>query len=341
MLDVLMLTGTDLANMEWRFYNCLKMLDLNVRAFKAAKHMKYGNEIETIPMSIRSKVPLIFRCEKLLDLATEAKVLHFTSGTFVDTGIDIQQKKVVFQYGGRPFVGRPAVRNKCTKFINNFVTYTIVHHPYLLNLGAKHDCFIKPPVDTVELQPDFERKNLDKVIIGHFPSNESRKGTAVIRGVLEYLKKTSFENKFDYLIETERVPWADQLLRIKKCDIIIECLTPVVVEDTFGEWSTATLEAASLGKIVITNSFNEDIYEQHYGKSEICIANNEKQLRRMLIRLLKKPVDELQQKKLATREWVVKCHSMEATTKMLWEKVYKNLFPDRRPKLIYGENLDV
>lgn len=337
MPDVLMLTSADLSNMAFRFSECLKMLDLDVRVFKKRSHMDYLNQVETIPMVQTSKIPFIFSCPDLRSLAKQSKVLHFTSGTYVDTGIKIRKKLVVLQYGGRPFVGNPIHRRKGTAFFNKFVTYTIVHHPYLLNQGAKNDCFIKPPVDTEYLQPYYERSDPDKIIIGHFPSNELRKGTPNIRRVLEDLKNTKLGTKFEYLIEGERVSWVEQLERIKKCDVVIECLTPQVGLDVFGEWSTATLESASMGKITVTNSFNENIYEETYGKSEYCIANDPIQLKEVLINLINMSNVDLQEKKIKTREWVVRCHGMEPTAKMLWNKVYQYLFPDRTPKLIYGD----
>jgi len=335
MIDVLMLTAKDLSNMAWRFSNCLKLLDLNVQVFKQNKHMNYGDEVPTLPMKFLKKTPLVFTCFNLRKLARNSKVLHFTSGTFIDTGVNVKNKIVVLQYGGRPFVGFRNKRKACIRFFNTFVNYTIVHHPFMLQHGANNCCFIKPPVETDKLLPVFERQDLKKIIIGHFPSYDVRKGTKVIMKVLENLKASKFGNQFEYIIETERVPWHQQLERIKKCDVIIECLTPVVGDDKFGEWSTATLESAALGKITVTNSFHEDIYEKTYGPSEICIANDPTQLRKVLVQLINMTPEQIQDKKIKTREWVVRCHSMEATAILLWEKVYKHIFPDRRPKLIY------
>lgn len=342
MPDVLMLTAQDLSNIAWRFAQCLRMLDLDVRAFKAGSHMKYGNEIEIVPMTRISKMPYIYSCPSLFHLAKQSKVLHFTSGTFVDTGVTIGQKVVIMQYGGRPFVGRPKGRKIENKFLNKFVNYTIVHHPYLLKTGSKNPCLIKPPVDTEELQPDYQRRDPNKIIIGHFPSDKRPqkhpvKGTALIKRILQELKMTDLKNKFEYIIDVQRLPWEQHLERLKKCDVVIECYTPQVMQDVFGEWSTAALESAALGKITVTNSFNEIIYARTYGPSSLCIANNPKQMRNVLIHLINLSPKELRIYKEKTREWVVRCHSMEATAKLLWETVYKYIFPDRKPKLIFGK----
>jgi hypothetical protein len=343
MLDVLMLTAQDLSNIAERFATCLRMLDLTVRAFKAQSHMKYGNEIEVIKMNQISKMPYIYSCPSLFKLANEARVVHFTSGTFVDTGVDVNKKIVIMQYGGRPFVGRPRGRQIENKFLNKFVNYTIVHHPYLLNSGSINPCLIKPPIDTNLLLPDYERRDKNKIIIGHFPSDKITKkhpvkGTELIKTILSNLKDSKLKNKFEYIIDVERLPWNQHLERLKKCDIVIECYTPKVMKDVFGEWSTAALESASLGKITVTNSFNETIYARTYGPSSLCIANNPKQLRNVLIHLINLSPLDLQIYKEKTREWVVRCHSMEATARLLWEKVYKHIFPDRRPKLIFGKD---
>jgi len=336
MIDVLMLTADDLSNMALRFSECLKLLDIDVQVYKRRSHMNYGEEAKIVKMKLKKRIPLIYECPSLNKIARKSKVIHFISGTIVDTGINLKNKKVVVQYGGRPFVGFPSQRRKCTKYINNFVNYTIVHHPYLLNQGAKNECFIKPPVDTDFLKPDFRRKNPNKLIIGHFPSVSKRKGTFFILEILKRLKR-KFGDKFDYIVDDRRVSWNDQIKRINDCDIIIECLTPKVDKDRFGEWSTATTETAALGKITITNSFNEKIYKKYYGKSEICIANNPIELEKVIYDLIHLSNDKIQDKKIKTREWVIKYHSMVPTSIMLWDKVYKHIFPKRKPNLIYGK----
>ncbi len=333
MIDVLVLTRKDLANMAWRTAECLKLLGLNVRAYKGHSHMDYSDQCDVIQMESKSKIPLAYKCLPLQKKAERARVLHFTSGTFIDTGVNVTKKKVVFQYGGRPYIGNPFKGASNMKFVNGFVDHTIVHHPCLLNKGARNETLIKPPVDTDKLQPEFDRRNNRKIIIGHFPSNEIVKGTEIINGVIENLN--SYKDRFEYFVETERVPWDQQLERMKGCDVIIECLTPKVKGTKFGEWSTAAMESAALGKITVTNSFNDKLYVKYYGQSQLVIANNRKQMASQLKKILEMTDREIMNKKIKTREWIVNKHGMEATAIALWDRVYKHLFPERKPRLIY------
>lgn len=329
MTDVLILTFKDLSNVAKRTAECLRLLGLDVKVFKGKKHMAYVEESNVVRMDFVSKYPFVFECSSLKDIAEEAKVLHFSSGTFVDTGVDVQQKTIVFQYGGRPFVGKPRHREVCTEFVNTFVDYVVVHHPFLLNTGVNNAVFIKPPIDTNILKPkEFPERGIKyKRVIGHFPSNQHIKGTKSITRVLSNLLDRD-PNRFRFIIDTTRVPWKKHLERLNKCDIIIECLSPIVHKDIFGEWSTATLESAALAKITVTNSFNEDIYEDYYGKSSLVVANDEEELEDRLIELIDMPIDELQEKQKQTREWVVKNHSMESTAYWYWQYVYRHIFPD-------------
>jgi len=96
----------------------------------------------------------------------------------------------------------------------------------------------------------------------------------------------------------------------------------------FGEWGNTAIEAASLGKIVVTNSKSTDIYRREYGGCALNIVNNKSQLEKTLVRLLQMSDKELKKEKMRTRAWVVENHSMEANAKRLWEKVYSKFFPE-------------
>lgn len=322
MIDVLIATFKDLSNVAWRTSECLKSLGLNVRVFKAMNHMEYGHGCELISMHRIKGVPYAFRCPKLTELAKEAKVLHFTSGTFIDTGINNNKKSIVFQCGGRPLVGRGDKRAATVNYVNKFVDYSILQHPCLLNVGLNNPVLIKTAIDSNSITPVYNQKYRNKLVVGHFPSNKRVKGTDKINKVIQNLKKNY---NFEYLTSTDRVPWDKQLERVSECDVIIECLTPVFKGFEFGEWGAAALESASLGKITVTNSRNENIYEREYCKSDLVVANTRKQLKKKLIKILNMSDKEILKKKIKTRKWIERNHSMEATSQRLWEKVYKNL----------------
>jgi hypothetical protein len=93
----------------------------------------------------------------------------------------------------------------------------------------------------------------------------------------------------------------------------------------FGEWGNTALEAAALGKIVVTNSLNTDLYRAEYGDCALQIANTPEALKETLQRLISLSDGELTQLKLQSREWVENKHSMMPTGERMWDKVYRGL----------------
>lgn len=335
MTDVVMLTAYDWANTGWRFYNCLKSLGLDVVFFKGHVHdynypiqAPLHTELEqkrwqTHPICVNAKDG------EIAELVKGAKVVHFTASTFIDTGIDLSQKHVVVQHGGSTYRKNPVA---CNNVFNEFVDHTIIQCPDLLGLGAKSEHLIYYPVDTDLLQPDYHMHG-GKLIVGHFPSSPEVKGTKKIVEVIDNLyADRKFGSKFIYVgsrsNKVRMYPWLENLTKMRQCDIIIETCNPIIKSKTFGEWGNTAIEAAALGKIVITNSLRKDVYEKEYGDIALNIANNPEEIEKILKVLLSKSTYELLEMKTRTREWVVKNHSIKATAKRLWDKVYSNFFKE-------------
>jgi len=255
-------------------------------------------------------------------------VVHFIASTFVNTGADLRDKFVVVQHGGATFRLEP---KKVNEVFNPIANATIVHTPDLLGLGAKNEVWLSFPVDTNFIQPDYSFK--EKVIIGHFPSTTKSKGTDLILKVIAKLyQENSLQKKFKYVgvtthkKDTSRVSWLENLNRVNQCDILIDACCPKQKGKVYGEWANAALEAAALGKIVITHSLKQELYKKEFGECSLFIANNEIELENTLRKLLNLSRTELFSLKQKSREWVVKNHSMRVFAKRLWDKVYRNFF---------------
>jgi len=136
-------------------------------------------------------------------------------------------------------------------------------------------------------------------------------------------------DKFEYIgvsgLNEPNVPWLENLNRMADCDIIIETIKPNLNGNRFGEWGNTAIEAAALGKIVVSNCLSEDIYNKEYGILDIHIANNGKELKDVLERLINSNDEELLEYKLDSRGWVELQHSIPATAERLYQKVYKEL----------------
>ncbi len=341
-LDILILAYYDWSNAGWNMLQCFKSLGFNVMAYKGAvHHFNYPFQIPIHSDIARSKPickhPIITKAPKLRMLMEHAKVIYFIAETYIDAGVDLKSKKVVVNYGGSTYRLKP---EPCNAVFNRIADASIMLFPTLLNKGAKNEYYIPFSVDTEFLQPNYKKRS-GKLIIGHFPSSPESKGTEVITKVINKLKKT-MSKKFEYIglsacIENgtyivsqsmRETDWCVHLKNVNKCDIIIETVKPELMGLPFGEWGNAAVEAAAMGKIVVTNSIYQDIYKREYGDSELCIANDAEQLEQQLIKLLNMPYYEIVEKQKATRKWVVEKHSFPAIAKQLWEKVFKDLLPD-------------
>jgi hypothetical protein len=112
---------------------------------------------------------------------------------------------------------------------------------------------------------------------------------------------------------------------MEQVDVLIETIRLEIQGRPFGEWGNTALEASALGKIVITNSLNTDLYEQEYGDLALWIANDADQLEKQLRKALTMSDDDLLNERVKMRQWAETNHSIGATGLRLWEKIYKDV----------------
>lgn len=335
-IDVLFLTYYDWANTGYRFWQCVKrfpglgyMPKIKTLMYKGQPHSFQYPEQAPIyyPLHARREVcnyPIIVNAPELRHLMDRAKVIHFLAETFIDTGADLSGKYVIIQTSGSTLRNEP---KKVSQFFNPIIDKTIAQFPTLLNLGMKNEVLIYYPVDTGFILPEYKRRDPEKLIVGHFPSTPESKGTDIILPVVEKLEA---EGKIKYvgvrtLKKSDMPPrdWLDQLELYKQCDIIIETIKPELNGSPFGEWGNTAIEAAAMGKIVITNSLNVDLYHKEYGDLALRIANDGEALEEHLRSLVSMGDDDILREKMGFRGWVERHHSIDATAERLWNKVYR------------------
>ena len=330
MPNILALTYNDWANTGWRFTRCLRSLGLDVTYYKGRPHkFRYLDEGPIHPDLekgiVLSQYPVAILCKELRELLEQVDIIHFFASTMIVTGADLREKKIVVNHGGSTFrIGTEAVKAA----FNPYVDYSIIQCPDLLGLGAKNEVLIYYPVDTDFIQPDYEAH--EKVIIGHWPSSPHNKGTARIVEVIERLEQDpSVKDRFRYIgqrtLEKQTIPWPEHLGRVRGCDVIIESMQPDIDGRRFGEWGNQTLEAAAMGKAVITNMLSLDTYNREYGDCPLMVANDTAQLESQIRAVVGMTPDELRALKGRMRAWAVEKHSMAATAQRLWDRVYRNL----------------
>jgi hypothetical protein len=90
-----------------------------------------------------------------------------------------------------------------------------------------------------------------RTVVGHFPSNPSKKGTGHILRVIASLRG---RKDFEFQMSTG-ISHVEAMRQMSRCDIIIDQLTP------FGVYGMVAVEAMALGKVVIS-SVDRRLYDR-------------------------------------------------------------------------------
>lgn len=156
----------------------------------------------------------------------------------------------------------------------------------------------------------------DKLVIGHFPSNPSVKGTDDIIRIVSGLKN---QFDFDFIYSTDRVSHEENLARMNQCDIYVELLSSEQGGKPYGSFGISALEAAALGKIVVTQAITDNgLYSDTYGTSMLNMVINEQGLSKTLRGLLNYKGDYIIGQQNLTKDWIKQYHSYKATgTKLM------------------------
>jgi hypothetical protein len=157
--------------------------------------------------------------------------------------------------------------------------------------------------------------------IAHFPRSPKAKGTHHILSVIDKLKSDpSTKDKFTFhTSDGWQMNWLDNIERLDTCDIYIESQAYTIgeggkEEKVLNEFGLTAMEACALSKIVVTCFASFEEYKEDYGcVSEIVPSASEDELELRLRELLALPRDELINKRMATREWIIRAHSYEPT----------------------------
>jgi len=352
-IESIFLCQDDWANTGFRFTRCLNMIGIKAKLLKANPHaFNYPIQAERCSEILPGGgTPLINKISlfetsriKRIITSSKCKVIHFHASNYVQDVANwingnAGEKNVVVQHGGTSYRLNP---NGSNALFNPLVDASIIQCPDLYNLGSKNEHLIYYPVDTDLILPAYRDLNSKQPIkIGHFPSTPSVKGTPTIvteinraenmdssRGRFEYIGvgSTNWPRTND---GGSRLSWPDQLDRVRQADVMIETVSALNHGKTFGEWGNTALECSALGKIVITNTLTAELYKQLYGDCPLHVANNGAELQQQIQKVISYSPEEFLQEQMKSRAWAVKHHSMGATAKRIWDKVYRPFFPEK------------
>lgn len=284
-----LLTSDDFANFQYDIYKSLQSIGVDVIAYKLARHIfGYENQCEVItPNQINA---LYKDCDVVIIIHSVWQLTEY-----------LDNQLIIPFHTGTPYRSNPQFINQ--KFTAPITLIALPEFQYL----APNPKYL---VGAIEI--DKPVKDLgERLVIGHFPSNPSVKGTDDIIRIVGDLKRTY---DFDFIYSTDRVSHEENLDRMNQCDIYVELLASEQGGKPYGSFGVSSLEAAALGKIVVTQSITDNgLYNDTYGVNMMNMVINEAGLRKTLSGLLNYKGDYIIGQQNLTKDMVKQHHSYKAT----------------------------
>ncbi len=180
------------------------------------------------------------------------------------------------------------------------------------NTGMANEAYIFGCLSALEFDITYTKGR--PFMYAHYPSSAEVKGTAVINEIMQELQ-------LSYMHSVNTVPHAEQLNRMKLCDIYVELFSPILKGHTYGSFGMTAIEAGMMGKIVITNNTG-DVYKKTYGEGlPFIIVNTKEELREKICELNNYTTPQIRELQQKTRDWVVSNHDLIPTGKRILQQL--------------------
>jgi len=314
----------DWANLGYTLSECLSLNGFQSKMHALYKHAynyeKYG-EIHTL----KSMVEQMEKYDIIQFMHSGEGVLFNAKFTFNgkfkcfpivhDFIINHPNKTYVIFHGGTVYRGNHDKINNI-KIIKDRIHKTIIQTADLLGLSDKKEEWILANVDTSSISPS--KTNNAKKIFAHYPSNPRKKNSDFIeKHMNEMLINPIFTSRFDFICSRNNISHNDHLKRIAKSDIYIEHQCYRLNGGRYGEFGVTALEAAAMGKIVITCSSAMEKYNRDYGECPLFISNCQKEFIDTINHIMQMTDEEISENQKLTRAWVCQHHSYNSIANRL------------------------
>lgn len=300
---ILFLSFNDWAYVGYNLSMCMKSIGVESYALTINKRDSHEKEQQSIIATNKKMQEYARKANTIVFMHSQNQILT------VLKNIDTTNKKIVVFHGGSRYRDNSQEMNNIW---NSIVDISLVQTGDLLNLGAKNEVWFMPPIDTDNILPYWYRGG--SLTMGHFPSNKNTKGS---NEILEVIENMLLDNMYTYSYDL--LSWNKNIERMSKCDIYIDAMKPMLGCTKYGEWGVAALEAASLGKIVVSHFLSYERYLKVYGHCHIQIVNSTDDLKKVLHRLYTMDMEDLCDIQYNTRIWAEYTHGYKATANRLLE----------------------
>lgn len=249
---ILLASSVDYSNLIANQANALRSIGVDAVDVTLNRHeLKYPTQSRVVSR------------QELSDLTRRAEVVII--GHSCPTILNLNKcKRYAVYHSGTRYRNNPEHFNKL--FRGAFVSLS--DQTEFMSLGNHR--YIVSAIDPSLYQPVKRKPGKRKLIVGHFPSNPEVKGTADIIRMLE-----PFKNDFEIRIGTNVLPYEKNLERIREVDIYIELFKPELNGKPYGCFGVTALEAAMMGRTVITQDLEYNTHNIVYRSHPFYCATNE------------------------------------------------------------------
>lgn len=291
-MKVLNISTDDYANFAHDNANALRSVGVECKDVKLNAHVfKYKNESRIIHSS---------NIDAYVKEADVVQIFH--SDSRILNSIVKHKKRIIVYHTGSRYRANPELYNE---LFNPYVERSVIALCEFEGLGSKNETYLCGAIDfqSSRTKPTGRRK-----IIAHYPSNAEVKGTDTINKLI-----VACERRFIYKHSEQLVSHSSQKRRMEECDIYIELLKPSIDGKEYGSWGITALEAASMGKVVVTQNLHNDVYERVYGRCPLILVKDEMDFVAKINELTALSAQRLNEIKDETKAWFIKNHTYKAT----------------------------
>lgn len=215
-------------------------------------------------------------------------------------------KKIIPYHTSSYYRANPALVNAT---MNIYAYKSVNAMPEFMGMGAHNEFYMVGAIDTDAIKPNEHWRGLCSTF-AHYPSNPEVKGTESIKRLMA---QTNVGAHY-FRCSTDIVSYADQLTRMQECDIYIEMFTDKDgLGSPYGDFGITALEAAAMGKIVVTNFKHAHVYKHYYHGFFAFCPKTEAEFISMINEIACYSGYQLEHCQALSRMWVEQNHSYKAT----------------------------
>lgn len=280
---VLNICSHDHANFMYDMTEAMKSVGIECMAVKRFEHdFKYQKECP------------VWSSDMIRDVVAKADIVQIFHSDTASLKLAGNKPKIVYHTG-------TAYRQKPVELNAIFVKCKpVVALGEFMALASKNTTYIVGAIDSDKYKMLRAKA---KFRFGHFPSNPKVKGTEDVKRLLNGIA----------VINEVKCSHAEYIKRLQSVDVVVEMFSPFQFNKPYGSWGITCLEAAAIGRVVLTQNISKNVYESNYGSSPILLANTESEFKEHVNRLKSISREELNLMQKDHKNWVEEKHSYKAT----------------------------